>query len=42
MQVELNKIQDLLDWMKTKLYLTTKVEQANKRYTKHCKNQYAI
>lgn len=34
MQVELNKIQDLLDWMKTKLYLTTKVEQANKRYVK--------
>ena len=34
MQIELNKIQELLDWMKTKLYLHTKVEQANKRYVK--------
>ena len=34
MQIELNKIQDLLDWMKTKLYLNTIVEQANKRYVK--------
>lgn len=34
MQIELNKIQELLDWMKTKLYLNTKVEQANKRYVK--------
>lgn len=34
MQIELNKIQELLDWMKTKLYLNTKVDQANKRYVK--------
>ena len=34
MQIELNKIQELLDWMKTKLYLKTKVDQANKRYVK--------
>lgn len=34
MQIELNKIQELLDWMKTKIYLNTKVEQANKRYVK--------
>lgn len=34
MQIELNKIQELLDWVKTKLYLNTKVEQANKRYVK--------
>lgn len=34
MQIELNKIQELLDWMKTKLYLHTKVEQSNKRYVK--------
>ena len=34
MQIELNKIQELLDWIKTKLYLHTKVEQANKRYVK--------
>lgn len=34
MQIELNKIQDLLEWMKTKIYLNTKVEQANKRYVK--------
>lgn len=34
MQIELNKIQDLLEWMKTKLYLNTIVEQANKRYVK--------
>ena len=34
MQIELNKIQVLLDWTKTKLYLNTKVEQANKRYVK--------
>lgn len=34
MQIELNKIQELLDWMKIKLYLHTKVEQANKRYVK--------
>lgn len=33
-QIELNKIQELLDWMKTKIYLNTKVEQANKRYVK--------
>lgn len=33
-QIELNKIQDLLEWMKTKIYLNTKVEQANKRYVK--------
>ncbi len=34
MQIELNKIQELLDWMKTKIYLNTKIEQANKRYVK--------
>ncbi len=34
MQIELNKIQELLDWMKTKVYLNTKVEQATKRYVK--------
>lgn len=34
MQIELNTIQELLDWMKTKLYLNTKVNQANKRYVK--------
>lgn len=34
MQIELNKIQELLDWMKTKLYLNIKVDQANKRYVK--------
>ena len=34
MQIELNTIQELLDWMKTKLYLNTKVDQANKRYVK--------
>lgn len=34
MQIELNKIQELLDWMKTKLYLHTRVEQSNKRYVK--------
>ena len=34
MQIELNAIQELLDWMKTKLYLNTKVNQANKRYVK--------
>lgn len=34
MQIELNKIQELLDWMKTKLYLHTKVEQSNKKYVK--------
>lgn len=34
MQIELNKIQDLLEWMKTKIYLNTKVEQSNKRYVK--------
>lgn len=28
MQIELNTIQELLDWMKTKLYLNTKVNQA--------------
>lgn len=34
MQIELNKVQELLEWMKTKIYLNTKVEQANKRYVK--------
>ena len=34
MQIELNKVQELLDWMKTKLYLNTNVERANKRYVK--------
>ncbi len=34
MQIELNKIQELLEWMKTKIYLNTKVEQANKRFVK--------
>lgn len=34
MQIELNKVQELLDWMKTKLYLSTNVEKANKRYVK--------
>lgn len=34
MQIELNKIQELLEWTKTKLYLNTKVEQANRRYVK--------
>lgn len=34
MQIELNKIQEILEWVKTKLYLNTKVEQANKRYVK--------
>ena len=33
-QIELNKVQELLDWTKTKLYLNTNVEQANKRYVK--------
>lgn len=34
MQIELSKIQELLEWTKTKLFLHTKVEQANKRYVK--------
>ena len=34
MQLELSKIQELLEWMKIKLFLHTKVEQANKRYVK--------
>lgn len=34
MKVELNKIQELLDWIKTKIFLNSKVEQANKRYVK--------
>lgn len=34
MQIELNKVQELLEWMKTKIYLNTIVEQANKRYVK--------
>lgn len=34
MQIELYKVQELLEWMKTKLYLNTKVEQANKRFVK--------
>lgn len=34
MQIELNKIQELLEWIKTKIYLNTLVEQANKRYVK--------
>lgn len=34
MQIELSKIQELLEWVKTKLFLNTKVEQANKRYVK--------
>lgn len=34
MQIELNKVQELLDWMKIKLYLNTNVERANKRYVK--------
>lgn len=34
MQIELDKVQELLEWMKTKLYLNTKVEQANKRFVK--------
>lgn len=34
MQIELSKIQELLEWMKIKLFLHTKVEQANKRYVK--------
>ena len=34
MQIELNKIQELLEWIKTKLFLNTKVERANNRYVK--------
>lgn len=34
MQIELNKVQELLEWMKIKLYLNTKIEQANKRFVK--------
>lgn len=34
MQLELSKIQELLERMKIKLFLHTKVEQANKRYVK--------
>jgi len=34
MKIELNKIQELLEWIKTKIFLNTKVEQANKRYVK--------
>ncbi len=34
MQIELDKVQELLEWTKTKLYLNTKVEQANKRFVK--------
>lgn len=34
MQIELSKIQELLDWMKTKVYLNTKVENANRRFIK--------
>lgn len=34
MKIELDKVQELLEWMKTKLYLNTKVEQANKRFVK--------
>lgn len=34
MLIELNKVQELLEWMKTKIYLNTKVDQANKRYVK--------
>lgn len=34
MQIELDIVQELLEWMKTKLYLNTKVEQANKRFVK--------
>lgn len=34
MQIELNKVQELLEWIKTKIYLNTKVDQANKRYVK--------
>lgn len=34
MQIELDKVQELLEWRKTKLYLNTKVEQANKRFVK--------
>lgn len=34
MQIELNQIQELLEWTKTKLYLNTKVELANSRYVK--------
>lgn len=34
MQIELSKIQELLEWMKIKLFLHTKAEQANQRYVK--------
>lgn len=34
MKVELDKVQELLEWTKTKIFLNTKVEQANKRYVK--------
>lgn len=34
MMIELNKIQELLEWLKIKIFLNTKVEQANKRYVK--------
>lgn len=34
MQIDLVETQELLDWMKTKLYLNTIIAQANKRYVK--------
>lgn len=34
MQIELNKIQELLEQTKIKVYLNTRVNQANKRYVK--------
>lgn len=34
MKIELDKIQELLEWIKIKIFLNTKVEQANKRYVK--------
>lgn len=30
MQIELNKIQEFLDWMKTKIYLNTKMNKLTK------------
>lgn len=34
MKIELNKIQELLDWIKIKIFLNSNAEQANKRYVK--------
>ena len=34
MLIDYNKVQELLDWIKVKIYLNTKSEQANKRYVK--------